>query len=312
MINNGKFWMPDGLSTLAPTVDNLFYFVTWVSSILFAGVIIAMIYFAVRYRRRSAEDVPAPVEESKLLEISWIVIPTILVLITFNWGFKGFMRLNVSPPDSYEITVRAKQWLWEFEYPNGTIMTNELHVPVNRPVRLNMSSEDVIHSFFVPVFRVKMDVLPNRYTSVWFEATQVGEYDIFCTEYCGTSHSGMLAKVVVESQTDFNEWLQSGGGLEDLPLEELGEMLYRQQGCVACHSIDGTSIVGPSFQNLFGSQRTFQDGTTAVADENYIRQSILEPMAHIVQGYQPVMPASYGSLQERQLSALIAFIQQQQ
>jgi cytochrome c oxidase subunit 2 len=304
--------MPDGLSTLAPTVDNLFYFVTWVSTILFAGVIIAMIYFAIRYRRRSAEYVPVPVEESKVLEISWIVIPTILVLITFNWGFKGYMKLAVSPPDSYQITVRAKQWLWEFEYPNGLVTTNELHVPVGRPVRLHMSSEDVLHSLFIPVFRVKQDVLPNRYTSLWFEATTEGEYDVFCTEYCGTSHSGMLAKVVVESQEAFQTWLESGGGMADLPLEELGEQLYRQQGCVACHTIDGSRLVGPSFQNLFGSQRTFEDGSSAVADENYIRQSIIEPNAHIVQGFQPLMPASYGSLQERQISALIAFIQQQQ
>lgn len=312
MIKNGSFWMPDGVSTLAPTVDNLFYFVTWVSGILFAGVVIAMIYFAVRYRRRSADEMPVPVEESKLLEISWIVIPTILVLITFNWGFKGFIQLTVSPPDSYEITVRARQWLWEFEYPNGLITTNELHVPVDRPVRLNMSSEDVLHSLFIPAFRVKQDVLPNRYASLWFEATAAGEYDLFCTEYCGTSHSGMLAKVVVESQNDFNEWLQSGGGMEDMPLEELGEMLYRQQGCVACHTMDGTSLVGPSFQNLFGSQRQFQDGSSAVADENYLRESILEPNAHIVEGFQAVMPASYGGLQERQISALIEFIKQQQ
>lgn len=303
--------MPEGVSTLAPTVDNLFYFVTWVSAILFAGVIFAMVYFAFRYRRRSAEDLPVPVEESKFLEISWIVIPTILVLITFNWGFKAFIELSVSPPGAYEITVRGKQWLWEFEYPNGLITTNELHVPVDRPVRLNMSSEDVLHSLFIPEFRVKQDVLPNRYTSLWFEATREGEYNIFCTEYCGTSHSGMLATVVVESQEAFNEWLQSGGGMEDMPLPELGELLYRQQGCQACHSLDGTTVVGPSFQNLFGAQRTFTDGTSAVADENYLRESILEPNAHIVQGFQPIMPASYGGLQERQLTALIEFIKQQ-
>ena len=304
--------MPEGASTLAPVVDNLFYFVTWVSTILFAGVILAMAYFAVRYRRRAADEMPVPVEESKLLEISWIVLPTILVLITFNWGFKGFIQLSVSPPDSYEITVRARQWLWEFEYPNGLVVTEELHVPVDRPVRLNMSSEDVLHSFFVPAFRVKQDVLPNRYTSVWFEATREGEFDIFCTEYCGTSHSLMLGRVVAESQDAFEEWLQSGGGMADMPLEELGETLYRQQGCVACHTIDGSQLVGPSFQNLFGSQRQFGDGGTAVADENYLRESILDPNAHIVEGFQALMPASYGGLSERQLSALIAFIQQQQ
>ena len=313
MGDNGTVWMPEGASTFAGDIDALFYFVHWSSVILFVGVVAAMCYFAVRYRRRSVEDRPVPVKENKLIEASWIVIPTILVLVVFNWGFRSFITLNVAPPDAYEIIVRGRQWLWEFEYPNGTTTIGELHVPVDRPVRLVMSSEDVIHSFFVPAFRVKHDVLPNRYTSVWFQATRTGEFDIFCTEYCGTQHAGMLGMVVVESQEDFNEWLESGGGdFDEMPLPEYGEVLYQQQGCNACHSLDGSNLVGPSFQGLYGSQHGLEDGSTVTVDENYLRESILAPAAQIAEGYQPIMPASYSALSERQVSALIAFIEAQQ
>ena len=160
--------------------------------------------------------------------LAWIVVPTILLLVTFFWGFSRFVRASVAPPDSYEVYVRGRQWLWEFEYPNGATSVGELHVPTDRPVRLVMSSEDVLHSFFIPAFRVKFDVLPNRYTSVWFEATEAGDYQEFCTEYCGTQHSGMLAKVVAHTPEDFQEWIESGGGMEDMPLPELGELLYTQ------------------------------------------------------------------------------------
>jgi cytochrome c oxidase subunit 2 len=311
MEEKGTAWLPEALSTLAPPIDNLFYFVTWISGILLVGVTAAIIYFVYKYRRRTAEEVPIPVKEHKALEVTWIVIPTILVLLTFNWGFKTFLQINVSPPDAYQIQVRARQWLWEFEYPNGTKTTNELHVPVDRPVRLNMSSEDVLHSLFIPVFRVKHDVLPDRYTSVWFEATQTGEYQVFCTEYCGTQHSGMLAKVVVETQEAFNEWLQSGGGAEDMPLPEYGALLYTQQVCNSCHTTDGSPSVGPTFQGLFGKTESLADGSTVQVDENYLRESIITPNAKVVAGFAPVMPAAYGSLNERQLSALIVFIKAQ-
>ncbi len=311
MGENGNVWLPEGASTLAPSIDSLFYFVLIVSTILFVGVVAAMAYFAIRYRRRNASDIPSPVHESRLLEISWVVIPTILVLIVFSWGFRLYVEQGVAPPDSYKIQVQAKQWLWEFEYPNGAKAVNELRVPVDRPVQLTMSSADVIHSLFIPSFRVKYDVLPNRYTSVWFQATKTGEYDLFCTEYCGTQHSGMLAKVIVLTQDAFNEWLKTGGGnFEDMPLPEYGALLYEQQACVTCHSVDGTPKVGPTFKGLFGKNEQTESGSIT-ADENYIRESIIEPQAHIVAGYPPVMP-SYASLDERQVSALIAFIQEQQ
>lgn len=309
MGDNGTLWLPEGVSTLAPSLDALFYFVLWVSTTLFAGVVIAMAYFAIRYRRRHPEDVPIPVKESKLLEITWIIIPTILVLVVFTWGFRLFIDLGVAPPNSYEIQVRGKQWLWEFEYPNGAISTNELRVPIDRPVKLIMSSTDVIHSFFVPVFRVKHDVLPNRYTSVWFQATRTGEFDLFCTEYCGTQHSGMIGKVIVMEQGAFNEWLQTGSGMEDLPLPELGEVLFQQQACFTCHSTDGSAGVGPTLAGVFGSERQLEGGETVIADENYLRESILQPQAKIVQGFLPVMPASYSALDERQIAGLIAYIE---
>ncbi len=313
MGDNGTLWLPEGASTMAGEIDSLFYFVYWVSVVLFVGVVGTMTYFAIKYRRRSDADRPEPVHENKLIEAAWIVLPTILVLVVFTWGFKAYLKLEVAPPNAYPITVRAQSWAWQFEYPNGAVTTGELRVPVDRPVRLQMSSSDVLHSFFVPAFRVKQDVLPNRYTFVWFEPTKQDTFQVFCTEYCGTNHSGMLAQVIVQSQDDFNAWLRTGGGnFDEMPLPEYGAILYKDQICNSCHSIDGTRLVGPSFQGLFGRSTQFTDGTSAVADENYLRESILQPMTKIVEGYQPIMPPTYGGLTPRQLDALIAFIQAQQ
>ena len=311
MEDNGTLWLPERASTMAGEVDALFYFIYWVSVILFIGVMGTMVYFMIKYRRRSEADRPAPIKENKLVEASWIVIPTILVFVVFTWGFQTFIKLNVAPPNAYEITARAQKWAWQFEYPNGAT-SNELHVPVSRPVKLRMSSVDVLHSFFIPEFRVKHDVVPNRYTSVWFEATRQDTFQVYCTEFCGTLHSAMLAPAVVQSPDEVNQWLQASGIPVDASPAERGALLYQQQACNGCHSLDGSAVIAPSFQGLFGSQRTFTDGTTATADENYIRESILQPNARVVQGFGPVMPAAYGGLSEEELSALIAFIQEQQ
>ena len=306
-----SFWMPEGASTVAAEVDGLFYFVTWASAVLFAGVIGAMIYLAVRYRRRHEREVPEIVVPNKLIEISWIVVPTILVLILFNWGFKLYIKMGIAPPDSYEIVVRGSQWKWDFEYPDGTTTTNEVHVPIDRPVRFKMSSIDVLHSLFVPAFRVKQDVLPDRYTYIWFQATKQDTFQVYCTEYCGTAHSGMLASLVAESQDKFETWLKSAGAAEDVPLPQLGANLYEQQMCIQCHTIDGNPGIGPTFQGLYGKTETMDDGSTVQVDDNYLRESILEPGAKVVQGYQNIMPAAYGSMNERQIAGLIAFIQEQ-
>lgn len=305
---DGTLWMPEQISTFAGEVDWLFYFVYWVSVVFFVGVVGSMTYFAIKYRRRDPNEVPLPLKEHKLMEASWIVVPTLLVLLVFNWGFKTYLHLSVAPPDAYVINVTAKKWLWEFEYPNGVKTAGEVHVPVDRPVKFQMSSTDVLHSMFIPVFRAKHDVLPNRYTSVWFQAEKEGTYDIFCTEYCGQQHSGMLAKIVVDNEAAFGEWLasQDVGNLSPL---EYGERLYTQQNCAACHSIDGSRMVGPTFQGLWGAQRVFEDGGTAVADANYLRESILQPMAHIVQGYPAAMPQTYSTLDEAQVTGLIAYIE---
>lgn len=312
MGDKGTLWLPEQASTVAGDIDSLFYFVYWVSVVFFIGVVGAMTYFAVRYRRRSPHDRPEPVHESKLLEVAWIVVPTILVLIVFTWGFKSFMTLSVSPPGSYEITVRAQKWSWTFEYPNGVISAGELHVPVGRPVRLNMSSSDVLHSFFIPAFRVKQDIVPDRYSSIWFEATKQDTFQAYCTEYCGTQHSGMLAKVVVHSQDDFNTWLQESGIDPDASPAERGKIIFEQRACNSCHSVDGSRIVGPTMLGLFGSQRQFEDGTSATADENFIRESILDPMAKVAQGYPPAMAPVFGDLTAEDMDNLIAYIKEQQ
>ncbi|RMF61526.1 MAG: cytochrome c oxidase subunit II [Bacteroidetes bacterium] len=307
MGENGTVWLPDPASTLAPELDSLFYFVYYVSLLIFLGVILSMAYFTFVYRRRQADEMPAFTKDNKIVEMASVVIPTILVLVVFTWGFQLYVKLYTAPPDAYEIQARARQWSWEFEYPNGSRSFGELHVPADRPVRMVMNSQDVIHSFFIPAFRVKMDVLPNRYTSVWFQATKEGEYDLFCTEYCGTAHSGMIGKVIVHNEAGFQQWLQESQTGDMTPVER-GQLLYTQQTCNACHSVDGSAGVGPTFKGLFGKQEQLEGGGTVLADEDYIRESIVNPTAKVVKGYNPVMPASYGSLPAEDLDALVAYI----
>ena len=299
-----SIWLPDAMSTFANDVDALFWFVFWTSTVLFIAVVAAKLYFILRYKRTDDTSVPEPVHESKVLEAAWIVVPTILVLFVFLWGFDVYLRMNTAPPDSYEITVRGKQWAWEFEYAEGITAFKEMYVPVGRPVKLIMSSQDVLHSFFIPAFRVKMDVIPNRYTSLWFEATEQGEYQIFCTEYCGTTHSGMLAKVVVVSEEKFAAWISEQS--QDLPPEQLGEQLFAQ--CAACHAIDGSAKNGPALNGRFGTQRKLADGSTVSFDEDYIRTSILNPASQVAEGFQPIMPAGYSSMSAKQIDGLVAYV----
>ncbi len=303
-------WLPEAASTYAGDVDSLFYFILVTSVIIFVGVVAAMVLFAWRFRRRSASDRPTPVKENKVIETSWILVPAILVTIVFVWGFRVFIQMNVPPPNAMEITVRAQKWSWLFEYPNGARFT-ELHVPVSRPVKLKMSSADVLHSFFVPAFRTKQDVIPGRYTYAWFEATRQDTFPLMCTEYCGQQHSNMLSSVIVLSQDSFNAWLQESLLAEDASPAERGELLYTQQGCFACHSLDGTQGTGPTLQGLAGTERVFTDGTSAVADDNYLREAITQPAARIVQGFAALMPATYALLEPEEIDALVAFIKEQ-
>jgi cytochrome c oxidase subunit 2 len=234
-------------------------------------------------------------------------------MVIFVYGFVVFRDMRNPPADATEINVTAKQWLWQFEYYNGKKTLNELYVQQNRPVKLVMRSEDVIHSFFVPDFRVKQDILGGRYTQLWFTPTKVGTFQLFCAEYCGTGHSKMLGKVVVLSPEAYDIWEKGARvteeiGVASLPDAERGEQIYKQSGCNACHSLDGSTGVGPSWKSLVGHKVAMQNGEEITADENYIRESILEPQAKIVKGYQPVMPSFKGILSDADISALISYM----
>lgn len=302
--------LPPAGSTNAAEVDALFNFINVISLFLLIGITIAIIYFAIRYRRRSDNDVTPVITHNNTLEITWSVIPLILVMIVFAWGYKGYLNMATAPDDAYEVQVTARSWLWEFHYPNGNVSIDELHVPANRPIKLIMNSSDVIHSFFVPEYRVKKDVLPNRYTSVWFEALETGETTIFCTEYCGMDHSNMIGTVVVHTQEDFDTWLVEGAQIdESIPPADRGRDLVQRFGCTACHSVDGSVIQGPSFQGVMGRDRELEDGTTVTVDENYIRESILDPQGQIAAGFPAGIMQSYaGILNDQQINDIIEYL----
>lgn len=303
------FMLPELKSPMTgASTDALMAFIHIVSFIILAGVTIAMIYFAIKYKRKSDDDQTPLITHNNKLEITWSVIPLLLVFIVFGWGYKGWLNLKTVPDNAYEIQVSAYKWGWTFEYETGAQVGNEVHVPAGRPVKLVMQSQDILHSFFVPDYRIKQDVLPNRYTYVWFQAEEAGESQIFCTEYCGTSHSDMLAKVIVHTPEDFELWLdEQGTGGGGTPVER-GESLVQLQGCVTCHSQDGSDLIGPTFQGLWNSERNFSNAASVTADENYIRESILNPGAKVVEGYQNQMSSFEGRLSDDEISDIIEYI----
>lgn len=305
----GTAWMPSQASTVAPDVDALYYFIYWLSVIFFAIVVGATFFFVVKYRRRGEATTTSGVDHNLTLEIIWTAIPTILVMIIFVWGFKGFVRLYVVPAHAMQVNVTAQKWFWTFDYPEGVNAVNELIVPVDKPVKLLMSSKDVIHSFFVPNFRIKQDIVPNRYQIIWFEATQTGTFNLFCTQYCGKGHSEMVGKVIVKTQKEYQDWIdQASGPVAGETMADYGKKLYTSRACNTCHSIDGTPNTGPTFKGAYGRTETLADGTTIVVDENYIRESLLEPTKKVVSGFQPVMPTYQGILKQQQIDALIEFL----
>ena len=309
MDTTAKSILPPSGSTLSGQVDELFQFVFIASAVFFFIVLVATLYFVFRYRKRTIAQVGAGPGSNLKLEILWTVIPTILVFIIFLWGFRVYLKMQIVPPDAIEIKVTAQKWFWSFDYPEGVSSLNTLVVPVDQPVRLTMSSTDVIHSFFVPGFRLKMDVLPNRYTITWFEANKTGTYDLFCAEYCGTQHSEMIGKVKIVARREYEEWLQSAATSgKDIPLKEYGAQLYQSKACITCHTIDGKPMIGPTFLDLYGASHQMADGETITADENYLRESILDPQARIIAGYQPVMPTYQGILKDREIDALVEYI----
>jgi len=308
-----RFILPPVNSTVASDVDALFTFINVTSVILVLGITAAIIYFAIKYKRKSEDDVTPVIKHNTALEVTWTVIPLILILIVFFWGFRGYVEMRNAPDNSYVVYVTANSFFWQFTHPNGVQTTGELHVPNGRPVKLMMQSRDVIHSFFVPDFRIKQDVLPGRYTTAWFQTKNAGESVVFCTEYCGSGHSDMMAKVIAMEPNEFDVWLTDAKAEseKELPLAELGRQLYQQQGCMGCHSVDGSAMIGPTFAGLFGKERNFTDGTTAIADEEYLQESIYEPRNKIVVGYNPVMISYQGILNDQQVNALIEFIKEQ-
>lgn len=330
--------LPPQLSTLAPQVDWVYDFVFWVSVAFFVGIVGALLFFMWRYRRKPGVK-SEPTGHANTLELFWTFAPLILLVLMFHWGFQTYIASAVAPDDSYTVRVRARQWAWEFEHPNGTTEDNELHVPAGRPVRLILSSSDVIHSFFVPDFRVKRDAVPGMFTSLWFEAieredvTPEGDLtrpdatrvwyrnQVFCTEYCGAGgswddnagHATMYAQILVQRQEDFEEWYAHPpppdcDGRPCTPVE-WGEQLFSAKGCTACHQREegGAQLAGPSFHGLFGRQERLVSGDMITVDEAYVRSSILEPRAQLVEGFNPVMPNIRFS--EQQLDAMIAYLQ---
>lgn len=304
-----SFFLPPAKSTVAADTDALFTFIHAVSLVFLIGIVAAMVWFVYRYRRRSEHDVTPVITHNNALEITWSVIPFILVMIVFAWGFRGYLDLRTAPADAYEVRAVGKKWLWEFHYENGYVSAGELHVPAGRPIKLVMNSVDVIHSFYVPDFRIKRDVLPGRYSSVWFEAPEAGESIVFCTEYCGTAHSDMMAKVVVREPQDFRDWLSTAAAADaNIPPVQLGEQLVQRNACLTCHSQDGSRLQGPSFKGIFGREQRMEDGTVVTVDETYIRTSILQPQAQIVESYLPVMPPYEGTLNDTQIDAIIEYL----
>ena len=302
MFDNFPLW-PQRASTAAGNVDALFIFLLIVSGLMTLLIFAAVIYFAARYRNR--KGVPAEqIEGSIPLELTWSIIPLGVFMVIFAWGAVVYFKSRTPPRDATEVYVVAKKWMWKLEHAEGQREINELHVPVGRDVKLIMTSQDVIHSFFVPAFRMKQDVVPGRYTVAWFRATKAGTYHLFCTQYCGTQHSGMIGSIIVQEPAQYEAWM-SGGTTG--PLSATGEKIFAELGCVTCHRTDSQGR-GPNLQGVFGKPVLLQDGRTVVADENYIRESILDPGAKVVNGFKPVMPTFQGLVSEEQLNALVAYV----
>lgn len=309
---DGSFSFQPQASGFAAGVDFLYYMITAISAVFFVLIVAIMAYFVMKYRRRPGVDVIPSPHHNTALEVAWSVLPAGILVYIFGAGFLGWLDMKSPPENAYEINVEAKSWSWSFTYPKAEgLQIDELHVPLNEPIKLNMISTDVIHSLYVPAFRVKQDLVPGRYSSLWFEATRAGEYRLYCTEYCGQKHSLMAADVVVHEPGKFAVWQQEEiDKLNDLPPIELGALMYKRQGCLQCHSIDGSTEgkAGPSFYQTYGTEQQLATGDKVKVDAAYIRESILEPMAKVRAGYNPVMPSYSGKMDERKLSGLIEYI----
>lgn len=296
---------PEQASTFAPEVDHLLYFLLAVAVFFTVVIFGAIFYFAIRYRRRSDQELPHVLHGGMALEIVWSVIPFGLTMVMFTWGASIFFRESRPPNDALNINVVGKQWMWKIQHMEGQREINELHIPLGRAVKLTMTSEDVIHSFFVPAFRTKSDAVPGRYSTTWFQPTKAGKYHLFCAEYCGNRHSGMIGWIYVMEPQDYQNWLT--GGVTAGSLAENGEKLFQDLACANCHKADGTGRC-PSLVGVFGKPVQLAGGGTVTADEAYIRESILHPAAKVVAGYQPVMPTFQGLVTEEGILQLVEYV----
>lgn len=296
---------PANASTMAGEVDALYLALIAISGLAVTVIAILILVFGIRYRRRAPDQSGARVVPSLALEIGWTAIPLVVGLLMFVWGANVYIAQARPPAETLDVYVVGKQWMWKFQHPGGQREINELHVPVGRAVRVTAASEDVIHSFFVPAFRMKADVIPGRYTTLWFNATTPGEYHLFCAEYCGTEHSGMVGRIVVMEPNEFQAWL--GGGAAEGSMASQGQKFFQDFACQTCH-LDTGQGRGPSLQGLYGSKVELANGQVVEADDAYIRESVLSPMAKVVAGFQPVMPTFQGLVSEEQLLALIEYV----
>jgi cytochrome c oxidase subunit 2 len=299
-------FVPESASTVSGKVDALYFYLSGVTAfftLLISGV---LIFFVIKYRRRMPNEIPRPVAGSHKLETIWSVIPFMIAMSMFAWGAQIYFQNSRPPKNANEIYVVGKQWMWKIQHSTGQREINELHVPVGRKIKLIMTSEDTIHDFFIPAFRIKADVLPGRYTMQWFEATKPGTYHLFCAEYCGMNHSGMIGSVIVMQPTDFDNWL-SGNASQQSPAVA-GQQLFQSLGCVSCHGANGEGGRGPALAGLFGRKVFLTNNQTLTADEAYIRESIENPQAKVVSGFNPIMPTFQGQVTPEQLIQIISFI----
>ncbi len=317
-------FLPDQASGYARSVDHLHFFVISTTMIAAAGVFGVAIYFFVRYRRRSDDETTPRVTPKRIHEVIFVGLPLAFFLLWFAIGFPQFVTLHSVPKDAMDVYVQGKKWMWKFAYPGGPSSLDVLRVPAGRPVRLLITSRDVIHSFFVPDLRLKQDALPGRYTDVWFQADKPGTHQVFCAEFCGIGHSSMLAELVVMPAQEFDEWMASQrrgvAAAQDgspVPLEQVsassslvreGERVAADQGCLKCHSVDGSRHIGPTWVNLYGRQEKLQDGKSVLADVPYLTRSMMDPGAEIVAGYQNVMPTYQGKLAPPEAAAIVEYI----
>jgi cytochrome c oxidase subunit 2 len=303
MISDFPLW-PEQASTVARQVDALYIFLTVVTGSVSILIFLMIFILAIKYRRTPQNELAQEQEPPKLLEAGWIIVPFIIFMGIFVWGAWLYFQLARVPDNALDIYATGKQWMWKFQHPSGQREIDMLHVPVGRPIRITMASEDVIHSLFFPAFRTKVDVLPNRYRTLWFQATRTGRFHIFCAEYCGTQHSGMIGWVDVMEPTDYEKWL--AGGSEG-SLASQGENLFQKYACNTCHTNDATGR-GPVLIGLYGRDVTLSDNSVLTADDNYIRESILNPQAKIVKGFTGIMPTFQGQVNEDDLLKLLAYI----